>query len=172
MAALKALQPRHIAFVENYRATAWSNATEAYRQTAGFHGKAADRLAHKLLQQPMIRAEIERQQAEDRKNAKHIDIDTIQVKLIDLERRARDRNDINGEARAIELQGKTIGAFTDTIRTESPNAASDTDVVAKLASVIVQALHAAGALSTSPQLAEQAVLSALQPSITATSLPN
>lgn len=159
MALLK-LQPRHLAFIAAYRANGWANRNHAY-VTAGFKGKHPDRRAHQLANEPIVAAEIERQKAEDRAASK-IDIKTIQDKLIDLERRARERNDLQNERGAVELQGKTISAFTDRVETNAGPTATDMDVVGKLAALIVQALASAGALAIPPNMAEAAIIAAMQ----------
>lgn len=117
--------------------------------------------AHKLLKLDLVQAEITKLQAEDRAASK-LSIDAIQSKLLDLEKRAKERNDLNAERGAIELQGKTIGAFTDRLETNSAPLGSDADVAGKLAVLIINALSQAGCLAKSQDVAQTAILAALQ----------
>ena len=159
--SLKQLQPRHHAFIAAFRAQGWSNQTQAY-VAAGFKSTRPDVHAARLAHDPLIRAEIERMQAIDRASAKTIDLESIRTDLLDARKRAVDRNDLNAELRASELLGKTIGAFTDRVETNAPQAGSDMEALTKLTALIVQALASAGALATSPNIAEQAIIAALQ----------
>jgi hypothetical protein len=70
----------------------------------------------KLFDNVLVKYAINKIMASSKANT-DITVQAIQAKLADVEARARECNDRASELRAIELQGKTIAAFTDSINT-------------------------------------------------------